>query len=820
MSRKQYAYNKSAARKRAAGTAAGEQGLGFDGKPIWQPQPGPQVMASLCPADITLFGGARGGGKTDCALGRQINGALKYGEAWNGLFLRKNFKHFAELRRRVDQLIAAGLPAQRTGGDGQTNRLKFSNGSMILFTAIEREDQLEFFQGQQFCVARGTKILMADGSAVCIEDLSPGDMIATMEGARRITRVMPPRVSPCVRVVTPYGEQMNPCNHPLFSSSGWQSFASILESDSRGVEQSSQGCGEPHVESVELALFRRAADQVDETAWMSTLSRISSSYGVRSLLKREGLLSIWSGLVRIAAGLQCSPHYCELSPSSLHDVFDEMISSTVRGFQSNNLPYSHLGDVLLRLGQEIFRDIPQEQAHAAGTSSHLPALLVDALERRGIDTLSCPASYQHPYTGEARPRLAEVSFETCSMAPCGEVEVFDLTVDGANHYIGHDSRLVNKNTEISIEEGCQFGFFDAMVEKLKGCMRSVTGVPCRMFVTANPGGPGHNLVKTMFRMGKGGVQPGTVIQPTGSKETLVFIPSRVEDNVILCTQDPKYVDRLRSIKDPKLRAAWLEGDWDVVAGGFFDDVWNTPTHVLPRFAIPDHWPRLIGLDWGTAKPFSVGWYAISGGEYLPEVGRRIPRGSLVRYREWYGCVKGTSNTGLRLNARDVAGKILSINDRLEYGIVDFDVIADPAIFKVDDGPSIADKMAEVGLVARRGDNRRVAGWDELRSRLVGDDGIPSFYVTSNCEHFIRTVPVLSRDENDWDDVDSDTEDHIADEVRYVLMSRPGYGVSREDVKTVATESEDDHREICEVNDGVIDLEASGDDEWAMKAVNA
>lgn len=513
MSRKFAAENKGSA----------DNTLGFDGKPLWLPQKGPQVLAATCPVDIVLFGGARGGGKTDCAIGRQINGCLKYGSAWNGLFLRKNFKHFAELRRRVDELIARGLPAQRIGGDGQTNRLKFSNGAMVLFTAIERADQLEFFQGQQM-------------------------------------------------------------------------------------------------------------------------------------------------------------------------------------------------------------------------------------------------------------------------------------------------------TEISIEEGCQFPFFDIMVEKLKGCMRSPHGVPCRMFITANPGGPGHNQVKTMFKIGKGGVKPGTVIVDKENDESIVFIPSRVEDNVILCTQDPKYVKKLRSIKDPKLRAAWLEGDWDVVAGGFFDDVWNTQLHVLPRFMVPDHWPRMIGLDWGTAKPFSVGWYCISGGEYIPELQRRLPRGAIVRYREWYGCVKGTSNVGLRYNAKDVARKILAINNRLEYGVLDFDVIADPAIFKVDDGPSIAEKMAEVGLVARRGDNRRVAGWDEFRARLVGDDGLPTFYVTSNCEHFLRTIPTLSRDENDWDDVDSDMEDHIADETRYVLMSRPGDGISREDALPAESEVEEDFREVNEVAD-TIDLESAGNDEWAMPACN-
>lgn len=495
------------------------------GRDVWRPQPGPQSLASVCPADIVLFGGARGGGKTDCAMGRQINGALRWGAKWNGLFVRKNFKHFAELRRRWDELIAMGLPAIRVGGDGQTNRIKFHNGAMILLTAIERVEQLDFFQGQQF-------------------------------------------------------------------------------------------------------------------------------------------------------------------------------------------------------------------------------------------------------------------------------------------------------TEISIEEGCQFPFFSEMIEMFKGCMRSPHGVPCRMFITANPGGPGHNQVKQRFKLGKDGVKPGSVQYEENEVEILgrttvvrqssVFIPSSVNDNVILCQNDPVYIAKLKSIKDPKLRAAWLDGDWDVVAGGFFDDVWNHFIHVVPRFRIPDHWDRVFAYDHGSAKPFSCGWYAISGGEYISEIGRSFPRGSLIRYREWYGCVRidaerFEANKGLRLDSVTIAKKVLELEAKHEEANCIFDRIADPSIFKEDDGPSIAEKMALEGVVFRRADNRRISGWDEVRARLRGshdelvvDACEPMLYIMDSCKHFIRTIPILSRDENDWDDIDTDQEDHIADEVRYACMSRPGEGTSKHDEVPVKTEAELDHDDMVEV----------------------
>ena len=97
----------------------------------WTPQPGPQTRAASCPCDITLFGGSRGGGKTDCLLGRQLIGAWNYGRHWNGLVVRRKYKDFAELRRRVDDLIAQGLPAERIGGDRSKHGLNLAGGCLV-----------------------------------------------------------------------------------------------------------------------------------------------------------------------------------------------------------------------------------------------------------------------------------------------------------------------------------------------------------------------------------------------------------------------------------------------------------------------------------------------------------------------------------------------------------------------------------------------------------------------------------------------------------------------------------------------------------------
>jgi hypothetical protein len=66
--------------------------------------------------------------------------------------------------------------------------------------------------------------------------------------------------------------------------------------------------------------------------------------------------------------------------------------------------------------------------------------------------------------------------------------------------------------------------------------------------------------------------------------------------------------------------------------------------------------------------------------------------------------------------------------------------------------------------------RRLRG--EMRLGLAGELGRPLLYYLSNCPDSIRTLPTLQHDETDFEDLDTDGEDHIADADRYACMSRP------------------------------------------------
>jgi hypothetical protein len=319
-------------------------------------------------------------------------------------------------------------------------------------------------------------------------------------------------------------------------------------------------------------------------------------------------------------------------------------------------------------------------------------------------------------------------------------------------------------SDAAVEEAGNYAQ-SAPIDRLFGCLRSAAGVPVQLILSANPGGPGHQWIRQRYiDPAPQGMRILVRDLPNGRTHKAVYIPSRVQDNKILLAQDPGYVDRLHLVGSQNLVSAWLRGDWSVVEGAYFPE-FSMERHVLRPFAIPEHWARIRAMDWGSAKPFCVLWLAVSDGT-MPT----ISRGALVCYREWYGW-SGEPNVGCKMTAGAVGDGIR----KLEVGEPKGDEVLDPAAFSEDGGPSIAERM---NLNFRRADNKRVArqgamgGWDQVRERLNGEEGRPLLYLFSTCTHLIRTLPALQHDPQRAEDVDTDSEDHAPDALRYGCMSRP------------------------------------------------
>jgi hypothetical protein len=206
-----------------------------------------------------------------------------------------------------------------------------------------------------------------------------------------------------------------------------------------------------------------------------------------------------------------------------------------------------------------------------------------------------------------------------------------------------------------------------------------------------------------------------------------------------------------------LRRALLEGDWDIFAGQSFDE-WRREKHVVKPFALePGMWKKFYSLDWGFAKPFSLGKWAVNA------------EGRMVRYGEWYGCARDEMNVGLKMGAEEVSSTAWAM--AIQEGVTE--IVADPAIWaKIDKEMSIAEKFQKAGFKMIRGNHDRVNGLAMFHQLMMvyGEDRRPMLLVFDHCTDFIRTIPTLVPDPSHPEDIDTKLEDHIYDESRYAIMS--------------------------------------------------
>lgn len=356
-------------------------------------------------------------------------------------------------------------------------------------------------------------------------------------------------------------------------------------------------------------------------------------------------------------------------------------------------------------------------------------------------------------------------------------------LDGVQDAAQYQGRNV---TDAWVEEAGQY-VDPSPIDRLFGVMRSAAGVPIQLILTANPGGAGQHWIAQRYKLIPFPARPIMLKRklPTGDVHHVAVIPSRIQDNKILMQRDPGYVGRLHMVGSKEIVKAWVEGDWSAVEGAYFD-CWSSKMIMRP-VALPKEWLRFRSGDWGSYSPFSIGWWAVVQDDWVHPDGRKVPRGAIIRYREIYGKKSG------KLTAEQVGDKIVELehgDPKLSYGVLD------PSTFKEDGGPSIAERLngqlLRAQMISFHGaDNTRVttrdskdrrgpmAGWDQMRARMVGvlgsngkPLGVPMIYCFATCSDSIRTIPLLQHDPGKPEDLDTNSEDHAADDWRYGCSSRP------------------------------------------------
>ena len=305
-------------------------------------------------------------------------------------------------------------------------------------------------------------------------------------------------------------------------------------------------------------------------------------------------------------------------------------------------------------------------------------------------------------------------------------------------------------------------------------------IHCQILSATNPGGVGHNFIRDRFQPGE---RDGKTYYDKKTGLSRVFIPATVEDNPTLFDNDPEYVKRLEALPELE-RKRQLLGIWDAFEGQIFTELLQS-IHGYEDFDIPPEWERYCVFDWGFARPFSVGWYAV---DY---------DGIIYRYREWYGSKRDQDgeeaserwNEGLKLQAWEVARGILErereAGETIKHRIADSSIWGKHPDFRKKEarGPTIHEDFLNEGVYFQKADRDRIAGKQQVHKRLKPEIELDEetgevisqkamLMVANSCKNFWRTMPLLAEDPKNPDDINTDQEDHIYDELRYMCMSRP------------------------------------------------
>ena len=341
-----------------------------------------------------------------------------------------------------------------------------------------------------------------------------------------------------------------------------------------------------------------------------------------------------------------------------------------------------------------------------------------------------------------------------------------------------------------------------LLDLLRSLLRAPGATPTRYVVCANAGNVGSGWLKARFI--SPGAKPWLPFVEAQSGRSFVVARSKLADNEFVDQRE--YTSQLRAsaASDPARLRQWLDDDWDVGRGGMFDDVWDRAVHVLEPFDLPPDWRVERSFDWGSSKPFSVGWWATADGSPVKLRNgqqRTFARGSAIRVAEWYGW-NGEPNRGLRLHSSAIATGIMEREYRMGLWGRVRNGPADSSIFDYLDGHSIASEMAAPPAClqwepAHKGPGSRRQGWLRMRQMLsaakAGEGA--GLFVFDTCLQFLRTVPCAPRDVVDPDDIDSSYEDHVLDESKYFLYRKPQI-VTQHDMWSGAPSTPENRHELA------------------------
>lgn len=581
-----------------------------------------------------FYGGAAGGAKSSALLMAALEFVDVKGYA--AVLLRRTYADLSKPGALMDR-AHQWLRGTSAKWNEQKKQWTFPSGATLTFGYLENENDKYQYQGAeyQFCVARDTPILMADGSYQPIWTIKVGDEVQTLIGARRVSRVTCAGRKSVTEVVTDKGARIKVSSlHPMLTASGWASPQVLRTTQFHASDSTREALERLHSKSRKPVLC------------LPSGLPLTAERGLRSQVKNLRLdydASLRGGRTDFLKFGDARPELLRPEPLIVPVVLlEQAIPSGEQDFVAASLLHAL---ARARYGNAYTLDsrFCYRTERGSGGEPSQSALVIDLTRTPSQDGVaeSSPAyssaddqahiqahnqtaqcRYNHPYTNAVVDSTEAVRPAFVCMTPKGEAEVWDLTVDDASHYVTYGG-IISQNC--GFDELTQFT--ETAYTYLFSRLRRLAGVdiPLRMRSASNPGGIGARWVHHRFvpeKFTPHDAEGNEVwwkegFDLDGNATRRAFIPARLDDNPYLDRQ--AYAASLNEL-DPVTREQLLKGDWRIVDRGDIYPMWDERQHVIPWSAfnafyrsngIPEHWQHAVFMDVGTTEghPNVTSWFA-------------------------------------------------------------------------------------------------------------------------------------------------------------------------------------------------------------------
>ncbi len=302
----------------------------------------------------------------------------------------------------------------------------------------------------------------------------------------------------------------------------------------------------------------------------------------------------------------------------------------------------------------------------------------------------------------------------------------------------------------------------------------VPGSKCSMAGATNPGNIGHAWVKALWVDHK--PPAGFDRADLYDARDYHFIRARLEDNPIYAN-DVDYRRTLEVLPE-HLRRAFLDGDWNVFAGQYFD-IFDYGRHTArpEEIRLEPWWPRWISIDWGFQHPSAVYWHCAIPAAVESRKLKAERESSTLETFSSFNFQPSTLNSRI-VTYREFVQNGLSPR-MLAQGIAErsgreniSEVFLSPDAFAHRTAEaSIAEQLGDVltanGLPRPApADDDRIGGWQFMYQLLESN----AWVITENCTKLIECMPTLVRDTARMEDIRKMDGDDPADSARYGLVS--------------------------------------------------